>query len=101
MISFKKETPITKKYFAPKLEVLIGYEVKAQRQRRDMSIVDLAKYSGLSPSMISRIENGSTSASLTTLQMSSKTFSVPIRTFFAVLRNYAMCVHTAHKNVSS
>jgi transcriptional regulator with XRE-family HTH domain len=67
----------------PKLEIIIGYEVKALRQRRDMTMTELAERAGLSQSMISRIEHGTISASLTTLQMLSETLSVPISTFFS------------------
>jgi len=67
----------------PKLKVIIGYKIRALRVHRDMTMADLAARSGLSLSMVSKIENGKTSASLTTLHKLSKTFSVPISTFFS------------------
>lgn len=64
------------------LERAIGHEVRALRQQLGMTLQDLARVTGLSVAMISKIENGQTSPSLSTLRTLSKAFSVPINYFF-------------------
>ncbi len=66
----------------PTLEASIGVQVKKLRTGLDMTIGDLAKVSGLSPGMVSKIENGQTSASLSTLQALANALNTPIATFF-------------------
>ena len=60
------------------LEVAIGREVRAFRRQQGMTVADLAGVTGLSIGMLSKIENGITSPSLTTLQILSHAFSTPI-----------------------
>ena len=50
------------------LNAAIGAQVRAARLSLDMTISDLAKAASLSVGMLSKIENGQTSASLSTLQ---------------------------------
>ena len=64
------------------LEVAIGREVRAFRKALDMTVMDLAKASGLSSGMLSKIENGSISPSLATLQALSRALHVPVTAFF-------------------
>lgn len=64
------------------LEVAIGREVRAFRKALDMTVMDLAKASGLSTGMLSKIENGSISPSLATLQALSRALHVPVTAFF-------------------
>ncbi len=64
------------------LEVSIGLQVKKLRQAHDMTIGDVARVSGLSASMVSKIENGQTSASLSTLEALAGALSTPIAAFF-------------------
>lgn len=64
------------------LEVAIGREVRSLRQSQRMTVTDLSEATGLSPGMLSKIENGGTSASLTTLQALARALSVPITDFF-------------------
>ena len=64
------------------LETAIGREIKAMRTQHGVTLAELAGLAGLSTGMLSKIENGSTSASLTTLQQLSNALSVPITTFF-------------------
>lgn len=66
----------------PTLEASIGIQVKKLRNGLDMTIGDLAKVSGLSSGMVSKIENGQTSASLATLQALANALNTPIATFF-------------------
>lgn len=64
------------------LEVAIGREVKAFRNRLGITVADLSRATGLSIGMLSKIENGLTSASLTTLQRLSKALGVPVTSLF-------------------
>ena len=59
------------------LETAIGREVREFRHARGMTVADLAEVTGLSVGMLSKIENGVTSPSLTTLQALSAALSVP------------------------
>jgi transcriptional regulator with XRE-family HTH domain len=64
------------------LEVAIGREVRACRNKLGINISDLSAATGISLGMLSKIENGNTSASLTTLQALSRALGVPVTTFF-------------------
>jgi transcriptional regulator with XRE-family HTH domain len=64
------------------LEAAIGREVRAFRLKLDMTAIELAKQAGLSPGMLSKIENGVTSPSLATLRMLSEALHVPVTAFF-------------------
>ncbi len=64
------------------LEVAIGREVKALRTKLGITVADLAGATGLSHGMLSKIENGLTSPSLTTLQALSRSLGVPVTAFF-------------------
>lgn len=64
------------------LEAAIGREVRAFRRQQGLTVADLAQVTGLSIGMLSKIENGITSPSLTTLQVLSHAFSVPVTAFF-------------------
>ncbi|AGT11400.1 transcriptional regulator, XRE family (plasmid) [Paracoccus aminophilus JCM 7686] len=64
------------------LESAIGRALRAVRQQQGMTVVELSGRTGISIGMLSKIENGITSPSLTTLQTLSHALSVPITTFF-------------------
>ena len=64
------------------LEAAIGREVRNLRRQHGMTVADLAAVTGLSIGMLSKTENGNTSPSLTTLQVLSHAFSVPVTAFF-------------------
>lgn len=64
------------------LEMAIGHEVRAARKKLGITVADLAAATGLSVGMLSKIENGNISASLTTLQALSRALGVPITAFF-------------------
>lgn len=65
------------------LEVSIGRRVRMLRQRLQLTATDLAAQAGLSPGMLSKIENGGTSPSLSTLRSLSEALNVPMTSFFA------------------
>ena len=60
------------------LEVAIGKEVRAFRQNQRITVKELSEQTGLSVGMLSKIENGVTSPSLTTLQLLANALSVPL-----------------------
>lgn len=64
------------------LEIAIGHEVRTFRLRLKLTVVELAKQAGLSPGMLSKIENGAISPSLSTLSALSRALNVPVTTFF-------------------
>ena len=65
------------------LERAIGAQVRALRRSADLSIADLAAAADMSPGMLSKIENGTISASLSSLDALSTALAVPITTLFA------------------
>jgi len=64
------------------LELAIGHEVRAYRRKLGMTVTDLAAATGVSTGMLSKIERGNISPSLTTLQSIAHAFSVPLTAFF-------------------
>jgi transcriptional regulator with XRE-family HTH domain len=64
------------------LEVAIGHEVRAFRKKLGITVADLAATTNISLGMLSKIENGMTSPSLTTLQSLSRALGVPLTAFF-------------------
>ncbi|NDV01037.1 helix-turn-helix domain-containing protein [Pseudoroseicyclus tamaricis] len=64
------------------LEVAIGRQVRALRKRRRITGAELAVAAGLSVGMLSKIENGVTSPSLSTLQVLAGALSVPLTQLF-------------------
>jgi transcriptional regulator with XRE-family HTH domain len=67
------------------LEVAIGRELRALRQTQGLTVADLAARAGLSGGMLSKIENGQASPSLTTLQALAQALQIPLT---AVFRGY-------------
>ena len=76
------------------LEVAIGREVRAFRRKKGITVADLSQSTGLSIGMLSKIENGNTSPSLTTLQTLAHTLSVPLTSFFRGFEEARVAVHT-------
>ncbi|WP_165823467.1 helix-turn-helix domain-containing protein [Metarhizobium album] len=64
------------------LEIAIGHEVRAFRKKLGITGADLASATGISLGMLSKIENGNTSLSLTTLQSLARALGVPLTAFF-------------------
>lgn len=86
--SLAKVSPLSQNPHAVKdtrekvLEVAIGHEVRAYRKKLGITVADLAATTNLSIGMLSKIENGMTSPSLTTLQSLSHALGVPLTAFF-------------------
>jgi transcriptional regulator with XRE-family HTH domain len=64
------------------LEVAIGREVRATRKQLGITVAELAAATGISLGMLSKIENGNTSPSLTTLKLLGRALGVPLTAFF-------------------
>lgn len=65
------------------LEVAIGRQVRELRKRRRMTGADLAAQTELSVGMLSKIENGVISPSLSTLQTLARALQVPLTQLFS------------------
>ena len=76
------------------LEVAIGREVRAFRRQKEITVAELATITNLSIGMLSKIENGNTSPSLTTLQTLANALSVPLTSFFRRFEESREAVHT-------
>lgn len=76
------------------LEVAIGREVRAFRRQQEITVAELSNLTGLSVGMLSKIENGNTSPSLTTLQTLANALSVPLTSFFRRFEESREAVHT-------
>ena len=75
------------------LEVAIGREVRSFRRQQGLTVADLASATGLSIGMLSKIENGITSPSLTTLQILSHALSTPLTAFLRRFEERREVVH--------
>ncbi len=64
------------------LETAIGREVRAHRTKLGMTVTDAAKEAELSPGMLSKIENGLTSPSLSTLRRLAEALNIPVTALF-------------------
>jgi transcriptional regulator with XRE-family HTH domain len=60
----------------------------------EITVSDLSKMTGLSTGMLSKIENGNTSPSLSTLQTLSNALSIPMTAFFKQFEQERECIHT-------
>ena len=76
------------------LEVAIGRQVRRYRRQQETTVSELAQSTGLSIGMLSKIENGNTSPSLTTMQALANALSVPITSFFKGFEESRQAVHT-------
>ena len=76
------------------LEVAIGREVRGFRRQQEMTVAELSQMTGLSIGMLSKIENGNTSPSLTTLQTLANALNVPLTSFFRRFEENRQAVHT-------
>jgi len=65
------------------LETILGLEVRRLRKSIGLTITELGAAAGISPGMISKIENGSKSPSLRTLYALAKAVNVPLARLFA------------------
>lgn len=73
------------------LERALGLQIKSLRRRHDLSISDLASAAGISTGMLSKIENGQISASLSTLQAIAGALSSPLSSLFGSFEERQDC----------
>lgn len=73
------------------LERALGNQIRLIRRQQDLSISDLAGAAGISNGMLSKIENGAISASLTTLQAISSVLQVQLSSLFASFEDRQDC----------
>ncbi|MFN8076860.1 MAG: XRE family transcriptional regulator [Kineosporiaceae bacterium] len=64
------------------LETVIAARLREFRSAKDLSLADLARVTGLSKGMLSKIENGQTSCSLSTLARLADALRVPVTALF-------------------
>ena len=76
------------------LEIAIGREVRAHRKQQNVTVAELALLTGISIGMISKIENGNTSPSLSTLQTLSNALGVTLTSFFRRFEESRTAIHT-------
>ncbi|WP_040485339.1 helix-turn-helix domain-containing protein [Lutibaculum baratangense] len=73
------------------LERALGSHVRRLRRQKDLSIADLSSSAGISSGMLSKIENGQISPSLSTLQQISSALGVQMSTLFAEFEEQRDC----------
>src|SRR5258708_14044185 len=65
------------------LERALGAKIRVIRREKDLSVLDLSNASNISAGMLSKIENGQISPSLSTLQSIASALNVPLSLLFA------------------
>lgn len=73
------------------LEAAIGMKIRAMRKQRDMTAAELAGLAAISVGMMSKIENGGISPSLSTLDAVATALNVPIGEFFSETEKRGDC----------
>ena len=73
------------------LERALGHQIRELRRERDLSVADLGSAAGISPGMISKIENGQSSPSLGSISAIAAALSVPITTLFSAFEETRSC----------
>lgn len=73
------------------LEQALGLQVRTIRRELDLTVSDLASAASISVGMLSKIENGLISPSLSTLQAISNALNVPISTLFSSFEEKRDC----------
>ena len=68
---------------SPSLESGIGAEVRKLRKDLDLTVAELSAAAGISTGMLSKIENGSISASVVTLNALATALNVPLSRLFS------------------
>ena len=76
------------------LELAIGREVRAHRRQQNITVAELAQLTGISIGMVSKIENGNTSPSLSTLQTLSNALGLTLTSFFRRFEESRSAIHT-------
>ena len=69
----------------------IGVQVRSLRHRLGITAAELAEQAGLSAGMMSKIENGTVSASIDSLEALARALNVPLTSFFASYEDRRDC----------
>lgn len=69
----------------------IGVQIRSLRKRQEITAAELANHAGLSAGMLSKIENGTVSASLESLESLARALNVPLTSFFATYEERSDC----------
>ena len=75
------------------LEKALGYQIRMLRRERDLSVGDLGAAAGISQGMVSKIENGTISPSLASINAIASALNVPITALFATFEETHDCSH--------
>jgi transcriptional regulator with XRE-family HTH domain len=73
------------------LEQAIGGQIRLYRKVQGLTVAELASAAGISTGMLSKIENGQISPSLTTLQILAKALNVPLTNLFTAFEEKRDC----------
>ena len=73
------------------LEQALGAQIRLLRRRVELTVAELAASAGISAGMLSKIENGQISPSLSTLQAVSGSLGVPLTQLFATFEEQRDC----------
>lgn len=76
---------------ARSLERALGQQIRILRREQDLSVADLASAAGISTGMLSKIENGAISPSLSTLHAISSALQTPLQMLFAAFEERQDC----------
>ena len=93
-LKFGQDPHATRETSEKVLEVAIGREIHAFRKQQNITVAELAAETNLSIGMLSKIESGDTSPSLSTLHTISSALSVPSTAFFRYYEEQRIAVHT-------
>jgi transcriptional regulator with XRE-family HTH domain len=73
------------------LELALGVQIRLFRRQHDLSVSDLAGAAGISTGMLSKIENGQISPSLSTLQAIATALGTSISSLFSTFEDRQDC----------
>jgi transcriptional regulator with XRE-family HTH domain len=77
------------------LEQAIGLQIRQCRKQLGLTVAELAGTAGISTGMLSKIENGQTSPSLTSLQALAKRLNLPMTSLFTAFEEKRDCSFVA------
>ena len=80
-------------------EINVGAKVRGYRQMRSLTVRALSEASGITPSMLSQIENNQTNTSIATLRTIAESLQVPLWKFFQEVREKDPVVHPENRRV--
>lgn len=73
------------------LETALGHRIRVLRHDRDLSVAELGQAAGISLGMVSKIENGQISPSLSTISAIAAALNVPLSSLFATFEEKRDC----------